>query len=155
METVQEYSVFDTVDEQREYATTGQRFANFIVDMIVGYLLVLGLIFAMAITIPPFRDFALTLNDGSIGSKLLDRLLTTILLALVFTVIEGAGKGRTLGKLITGTRAVNFEDGAPITWKQAFQRSFSRMVPFEPFSGFSGNPWHDKWSNTTVIKVRK
>ena len=67
-----------------------------------------------------------------------------------FTLFEGLTRGRTLGKLITGTYAVGM-DAKPVTMKQAFQRSLCRIVPFEPFSGF-GTPWHDKWTATTVVK---
>src|SRR4051812_34876160 len=120
-EITQEASVFDG-QMNYTYATTGQRFLNFIIDMIIGYIVVYAVILVLALTIPPFREFAISLNDGSVGSMLMDRLLTILLLALVFTVIEGASKGRTLGKLITGTKAVNDDDLQPISWKQAFQR---------------------------------
>jgi hypothetical protein len=59
-----------------------------------------------------------------------------------------------LGKLITGTRAIR-EDGVELNFKDAFLRSLSRLVPFEPFSIWSGNGiWHDSWTKTMVIKSR-
>jgi uncharacterized RDD family membrane protein YckC len=61
--------------------------------------------------------------------------------------------GRTLGKLITGSKAVR-EDGTSLTWKDACLRSLSRMVPFEPFSALGGAPWHDRWTKTTVVRTR-
>ncbi len=48
----------------------------------------------------------------------------------VYTLLEGAAKGKTLGKLITGTRALKI-DGSNLTWKDAFLRSLCRIVPFE------------------------
>ncbi len=71
-------------------------------------------------------------------------------------VIEAAFKGKSLGKLITGTRAVN-EDGTNVTVKAAFFRGLSRAVPFNAFSAL-GNPtypWHDKWTKTYVIDERE
>jgi len=67
-------------------------------------------------------------------------------------VCEKAFKGRTLGKVISGTRAIR-NDGGELTLKDALLRSLSRLVPFEVFSGF-GTPWHDSWTNTQVIKAR-
>jgi uncharacterized RDD family membrane protein YckC len=68
--------------------------------------------------------------------------------------MEGSAKGKTLGKLITGTRALKM-DGGNLTWKVAFMRSLCRIVPFEAFSAFGGNPWHDRWTDTIVVKERK
>ena len=71
---------------------------------------------------------------------------------LYYTLCEKLFNGRTLGKLITGTKAVRL-DGSPLTLWNALLRSLSRIVPFEPLSGF-GTPWHDSWTDTTVIKTR-
>jgi uncharacterized RDD family membrane protein YckC len=70
-----------------------------------------------------------------------------------YTICEKAFKGYTLGKLLSGTRAVRM-DGQELTLKDAFLRSLSRMVPFEVFSGFGEQPWHDTWTKTAVIKAR-
>lgn len=71
-----------------------------------------------------------------------------------YTICESAFKGYTLGKLITGTRAIR-EDGNEITFKDALLRSLSRLVPFEPFSiWFGSGLWHDTWTKTRVIKSR-
>ena len=63
-------------------------------------------------------------------------------------------KGRSIGKFITGTKAVN-ADGSDMRVETILLRSLSRVVPFEPFSAFGGHPWHDKWTRTHVIDVRK
>lgn len=144
-----EQSVFDTVELYLEPAGTGRRFANFLVDMIVAYVVVYGLVFVTVLLIPGLAD---TINEqsSSLSFLLLDRLITLLLWLLIYTFIEGVTKGRSLGKLLTSTVAVR-QDGGPLTWKDAFMRSLIRMVPFEAFSGFSGYPWHDKWSKTCVI----
>jgi uncharacterized RDD family membrane protein YckC len=72
---------------------------------------------------------------------------------LYYTFCEKVFKGYTLGKLITGSRAIS-ADGSELTFKQAILRSLSRMVPFEPFSALGANPWHDSWTKTVVIKSR-
>ncbi len=54
---------------------------------------------------------------------------------LYYTVCEKAFKGYTLGKLVSGTRAIR-DDGGELTLKDAFLRSASRLVPLEFLSGF-------------------
>lgn len=71
---------------------------------------------------------------------------------LYYTICEKSFKGYTLGKLITGTRAIR-EDGQELSFKDALLRSLVRLVPFEHVSGFD-YPWHDTWTNTMVIKAR-
>ena len=72
--------------------------------------------------------------------------------------LSEAFTGRTIGKLITGTKVVHFyELDKKVTIGQIFFRSLIRLVPFEVFSFLSENPegWHDDWSNTTVVDIRK
>lgn len=63
--------------------------------------------------------------------------------------------GQTLGKLVLGTKVVSV-DNKPLTLKRIFGRTCARFVPFEPFSciGRQPVPWHDKWSNTRVVRSR-
>jgi uncharacterized RDD family membrane protein YckC len=63
--------------------------------------------------------------------------------------------GRTLGKLITRTSVVDAEGRRP-TFKQVLGRTFSRIIPFEPFSFFGKDArgWHDSMSNTFVVVKR-
>jgi len=91
-----------------------------------------------------------TLN-GTMPSVMPNFLISFIVIISYYTVLEGATKGRTLGKFVTGTVAVK-QDGSAITWKDAFLRSLCRLVPFEPFSALGRMPWHDKWTKTIVIK---
>jgi hypothetical protein len=40
-------------------------------------------------------------------------------------------------------------------FSQILGRTFSRFVPFEPFSFLgSGHGWHDRWSDTRVVRTR-
>jgi len=70
--------------------------------------------------------------------------------------IEALFRGKTLGKLVTGTRAVNW-DGSPLSPGKAFLRGLCRMVPFEPLSALDKPPfpWHDRWTKTCVIEEKK
>ena len=149
-------SVFDELAVEQpffEYATAGQRFANLLIDSLVCYLFNTLVTFIVAYTM------VISGKDLEEVKELFKN--TWFLLALgllgdivIYTFIEGITKGRTLGKVITGTQAVNYDLGA-ITWKQAFIRTLSRLIPFEPFSMFNGVPWHDSFSKTIVIKKRR
>ena len=138
-------------------ASTGQRFLNYLIDAIVmqyglgfvtGYIIVQSLV-----AIAP--DFAYTVFQESEGFNfiLASWLIAIFNYLIYYTICEKLFKGYTLGKLITGTRAIR-TDGQELTFRDAILRSLSRMVPFEPFSGFGGHPWHDTWTNTMVIRTR-
>lgn len=61
--------------------------------------------------------------------------------------------GRTPGKFVCGTVVVNEQGGRP-SWGQIVGRTFTRFVPFEPFSMFSERAWHDAWPHTHVVMAR-
>lgn len=129
-------------------ASGGKRFFNYLIDIIFFYALIFGVTF-MEIALNPASIDAV--NDSA-DSDLLYRIAGLCLYALYMAVMESLFKGKSLGKLITGTRAIN-EDGTRINFGTAMIRSFSRLVPFEAFSalGSPSYPWHDKWSHSYVI----
>lgn len=142
---------------QYQEASTGQRFLNFLIDAVVmqyglgfltSYLIINTFVF-----ISP--DTATSMfSEGNSWSFLLATYIIGIANYLVYyTFCEKVFKGYTLGKLITGTRAIK-TDGSELTLRKAFLRTVSRIVPFEAFSAFGGHPWHDRWTNTMVIKTR-
>lgn len=127
-------------------ADTGKRLANWLIDIITFYVLVfLGSLGYLLVT----RDAdGFSTNSSGFGLKVLS------VVAFIFfnALVEGFTRGKSLGKLITGTRAVN-QDGSRIGGLTAFVRSLFRAIPFEPLSAL-GNPafpWHDRWSDTYVI----
>lgn len=151
MQSEQTLEDFLSIENNYEKATVGQRFANFIVDVIVFYLIIFTVGIFIAVGSPSTID---ALNDDSMGFNILDRIISLIIFAVYMGLVEGIFKGKSLGKMITGTKAVNL-DGSNITFGKAFARGFSRAVPFEAFSAFGGNPWHDKWTDTMVIVDKK
>lgn len=142
---------------QQEDASTGQRFLNYLIDnllmqyglsyltgTIVGYLL--------ATLFPDFMRSLIESGSESGSMILLGYIIMIFNYIVYYTFCEKVFKGHTLGKLITGTRAIR-EDGEELTFKDAILRTLSRLVPFEPFTGF-GTPWHDSWTKTRVVKTR-
>lgn len=145
------------VDNHFEYASQGQRFVNWLVDNLLirfglNYISGMGAGALLAIIFP---DFMMGIVYGENTSGLIMISLAVIVLdyILYYTLCEKLFKGYTLGKLITGTRAIR-QDGGELTFKNAILRSLSRCVPFEMFSGFSTLTWHDSWTDTMVIKSR-
>jgi len=133
-------------------AEAGKRLANYIIDLIVFYVLIYGLGILLAI----FAPTSLAFLDDSPGLGLADRLLTLLLYATYMSLVETIFKGKSLGKLITGTRAVNL-DGSRISSKTAFLRGLSRAVPFCVLSAFGNpcNPWQDRWTDTLVMDEKQ
>jgi uncharacterized RDD family membrane protein YckC len=95
-------------------------------------------------------------DDTSPFGSITDRIISLVLYGVYMGIVESIFKGKSLGKLITGTRAVNM-DGSPISAGTAFSRGFSRAVPFCAFSAFGSpsNPWQDKWTDTLVIDEKQ
>ena len=141
-----------------EQASVGQRFLNYLIDCLLmqyGLSFITGIVIAkimLAISPQTAYNWFVERKDS------IDVLASFYLIAIVnfliyYTICEKAFKGKTLGKLITGTKAIR-EDGQDLSFRNAFLRSLSRIVPFEPFSAFGGYPWHDSWTKTMVIKTR-
>ncbi len=132
-------------------ASTGKRFLNYLIDIIIFYVLAVFILAALF-----YNDDYTYTTSNDFYSQLLIRLIAFALFAAFYFLFEILFKGRTIGKFITGTKAVNY-DGSEMEPKTILLRSLSRVVPFEPFSAL-GNPcypWHDKWTRTCVIDVKK
>jgi uncharacterized RDD family membrane protein YckC len=142
-------NLLDNVSYSLVRARPAKRLANYIIDLVFFYIAwkvffkYIGLKIAMSM---------IGEDDGkpAIYAKVL--LIAFIFELGLMSAIEFLGGGRSLGKLITRTRAVN-DDGTPITFKTAVLRRLSRMIPFEAFSalGPQTQPWHDRWTSTRVI----
>ncbi len=130
-------------------ANTSKRLANYIIDVIAFYILAL-VVGMLWLIVNPEAVEAYASSD-SVGDGLLDRLISIIAYGIFMGVIEAVFKGKSLGKLITKTRAVNL-DGTAISTQTAFLRGLSRAVPFCVFSAFGTpcDPWQDRWTKTMV-----
>jgi uncharacterized RDD family membrane protein YckC len=126
-------------------ASQGQRLANFLIDYLIGTILSFAFAVSVLIVI-----LAITGDEDTDKYGNLAMLLLIVGLITYYTGFEAGNKGRTIGKLITGTYAVRSDD-KPLTFQDAFLRSLCRIVPFEAFSGFGDAPWHDAWTNTKVV----
>ena len=148
---MEEQSLLTDLEYNAVLASTGKRFLNFLVDVIIFYVVLVFILAGLFIS----RGYEYRTTD-EFSSQLLERIVGLILFASFYFLFEIICKGRTIGKLITGTKAVN-EDGTEMEPKTILLRSLCRVVPLEPFSGLGNpcRPWHDKWTRTYVIDVKQ
>ena len=142
------------------YATKGNRFTNYIIDLVFIVAVFLALIFIFGYFYYSYVEDTTAvdayLNEEETVNPLLDRLITSVVIALIYFALEFFSKGRSIGKFITKTKVV-LEDGSKPTALDYFKRSFSRIIPFEAFSflGAEGRGWHDRISKTYVVDIAK
>ena len=147
-----EENILADFEVQLQQASSGQRIANLVIDAIGFYIF----IFILAYMAPGFlRNMFGYGYSGGMG-MILGRLMGNFLYGVYMGALETLLKGKSFGKLITGTRAVQ-QDGTPLTPRTAILRGLSRAVPFEPFTAFGSPPypWHDRWTNSYVIDEKQ
>ncbi len=149
MQTEQSTADLLDIEVSLEPASTAKRLANYLIDLIVFYSLFFALGVVIAIVSPSTLE---NIPQDDISFNLMDRLLTLVFYAIYMSLVEAILKGKSVGKYITGTRAINL-DGTRISTSKAFARGFSRAVPFCVFSAFGNpcNPWQDSWTDTMVV----
>ncbi|MCU7618096.1 RDD family protein [Chryseobacterium sp. PBS4-4] len=136
-------------------ASKGIRFANFIIDRIVIYIIffLFGAFSLLVYEIFNIEFFLNITNKMATASRLQDILITTAVYLLYVFLMEYFTKGRTVGKYITGTKVMSL-DGSNPTFQEYLIRTVSRIVPFDALSFFGENGWHDTWSDTRVINIK-
>lgn len=149
--------LFDNFIQLKE-ASRGSRFMNWLIDNIfivvaLGYPVEYGLSKILLNTAPAFLDKAIE-NEGGLEYSVMVLSVNCISYLIYYMLSEAALKGLTLGKLLTGTRAIRL-DAMPLTFKDALLRTLCRLIPFEVLSALGTKPWHDSLTNTTVIQVKR
>jgi uncharacterized RDD family membrane protein YckC len=134
----------------RHEAPPQLRFINYIIDLISFYAIIITLMLLIALTAygSPIFQAIEKLDD------LTDFVILHVLYGLYMLIVEGVFKGKTLGKLITGTRVIH-ERTDSFSWRDALRRGCMRMIPLEYFTACVGSPFHDQWTETRVVRERK
>lgn len=140
-------------------ASPGLRFVNCLIDVVAWYAI--SFVIMIVVSLLFYASGAYEVEASETTTPVEPGVMQIILLlggllyfTLYYALIEYFFKGRTLGKMATGTVVVR-EDGAKITFKDAFLRSLCRLIPFEALSAFGYRPWHDSLTNTLVVKKNK
>lgn len=107
-------------------ASLGLRLASGLLDVVVTAVTIVVLLVVLSIATVPFHDEAL--SDAAV---VLAMLLTFLVLP---TTLETLTRGRSLGKLALGLRAVR-DDGGPISFQHALVRALVGFVEIYAFTG--------------------
>ena len=140
----------DIVDESLTYfveAPLWKRFFNFCIDTII-LILVFGYFFFLL-----YKTFSLrnSLDGGSAFIFIVIILFARISYYMIFELFFDSSPG----KFLTETRVIK-NDGNKIDAPTSFYKNLARYVPFEPYSFlFARVGWHDKWTDTTVVKEER
>jgi len=146
-----EQNLFDEFTPQLTQANPGKRLANYIIDLVSFYVFMY--LFSYVLVNMSYGLAVIIYGDGH---EILGRLIVLLFYGMYMGLIEAMFKGRSFGKLITGTIAVN-EDGSRINGQTALLRGLCRAVPFNALSALGSRcyPWHDKWNKTYVVNYVK
>ncbi len=125
--------------------TNGMRFAHFFVDLTCYYLLYRLSLFIESITVDLQKDplFSIMLIYHT-------SLIFIFSFPIYYIVFEHFFQ-KTPGKFLTKTRVINLYGNKPDLGTIVL-RNIIRLIPFERFSCFEERGWHDKWSDTFVVK---
>lgn len=126
------------------FATKGQRFGGFLLDLL--FIMIYSVVIGFVLGLIGLADLVNGLNNNLLG---------IIILLIYYIPLEARG-GKTIGKMIIGTKAVR-EDGLDLNMKDVLFRTVCRFIPFEAFSFLFGDGpggWHDSISKTKVISIK-
>jgi len=132
------------------------RFANLFIDrvFVVFIFFVFGFFSALVFKLTNIDFFLNITQKMSQANRVVDIMITSIVYFTYMLLIEYFTKGRSIGKYITGSKVICI-DGTEPTFKEYFIRNISRFVPFDLLSFLGENGWHDTWSETRVVDLKK
>lgn len=105
----------------RHRASKGARFANYLIDLVAFYIVFFVVLMIIMLISPAYREWIANSND------LTQRLLGIISYILFSFLVEAFTGGRSLGKLITGTRVI-MTDGQKPSVGNYFLRNIIRGI---------------------------
>ena len=149
-------------------AGPGPRFVSWLIDFTaVNFVVQMPAVYFTQIQMGSQEELQrLLMEDGEAFADLVFGMLwATVLWSTLLGVVAylayycwmEAAFGRTLGKMVVGTRVVTAE-GAHPRFARILVRSFIRLIPVEPLSILlyeDRSMWHDRWTRTRVVFERK
>lgn len=146
----EEKNLFEDNPYHLVQASIGKRLGNYLMDILVFSVLLFIAMMVTSVWNPQLVESFVKKSET--GFTFPEQLLLQAIYGVYLSITEALFKGKTLGKVITGTRAVNME-GSPVQLKDTLLRGLIRMIPFEQFTalGKPSYPLHDRLSKTYVI----
>ncbi len=135
------------------YASQGQRFGNYIFDLIIRLILLFAVEETLVLIFNQFEIYAV--EDFLYNTNKLEDYLYGIIFTLIYYIPQEILLSRSIGKYITGTIVV-LEDGTKPDAATILKRSLCRLIPFNEFSFLGGyaRGWHDSLSYTYVVNKK-
>ena len=135
------------------YASQGQRFGNYIFDLIVQIMLMVALEIVIIVICNLLKIYSV--EEFLSNTNRLEDYLLGIIITLMYYIPMEILLSRSVGKYITGTIVV-LEDGTKPDAQTIIKRTFCRLIPFDGFSFLGGyaRGWHDSLSYTYVVNKK-
>ena len=135
-------------------ATKGQRFANYLIDLVIHNIINLIPLIIGWFLYEFFGNADLSVWLDELDT-IVDFLISYIIIVIYFMIMESL-TGRSIGKYVTDTKVLMADGSEPEPYA-IFIRSISRLIPFEAFSFLGDVPkgWHDTISKTVVVDLKK
>lgn len=140
---------------QNLFATKGLRFANYVIDYFVIFVLT-----SLVIMVVMFFSEISGLDSQSYFAGIedmnrLEEYLFGLLITIPYYILMEGISSRTIGKYITGTIVVDNEGNKP-SMETFIKRSFCRAIPFDAvsFLGENSRGWHDSIPDTYVVNKK-
>lgn len=135
--------------EALEVASRWRRFLGFLVDYVcfIAASFVVGIVWGAA---------SLFLLHRAPDAHGFGANIFGILVFLGYYLVLEGSTGRTIGKMLTGTRVVD-DAGRKPSWKKVLGRTLCRLIPFEAFGVFGGRRLapHDTIPGTRVVRAAR
>jgi hypothetical protein len=134
-----------------EKSGLGDRLLNYLFDTFFVILIFSPYIFGLAKS----REFRDSINElgSEIGENILFLLFIAIGRIIYYLLSEGIFH-ISPAKALTETQVYPTSE-KPLNFGTILGRTLIRLIPFEAFSFFGKNGWHDELSNTTVLKNKQ
>lgn len=130
-------------------ADKGIRAANYFVDLISFYIIYVFIFLLLLKISPAFNVWAVNLNP------IADRLMSIVGYISYMFLVETLTGGRSLGKLITGTKVIMIDGTQPSVGDYFLRNIIRGIILVDQLSFFGENGFHDSWSKTRVINIKK
>ncbi|MEY8761906.1 RDD family protein [Chryseobacterium tongliaoense] len=124
------------------------RLANYFIDLVVFYIIYFILLTVLFIVSPAFNSWISNLNP------IADRFMSVMFYIFYIFLMESLMKGRSIGKLITGTKVIMIDGTAPSLGDYFIRNIIRGIVLIDQLSFLGETGLHDNWSGTRVIKIR-
>jgi len=132
-------------------ASHGQRLLNFIIDLIIQYIIWVCVGETILIFSNVTNSYSLFNTIASLS--LMEKCVSALVIWILYYGLTDMYFSRSLAKYFTKTVVV-MQDGSKPGRTTIIKRTLCRLIPLDPFSFLGKTPrgWHDLISQTYVVK---